>query len=93
MEPFGALLRGHDNPCGITACSATMIYMWMLIPHQRREQHFTDDELYNRRKALLADFGGHAGWIRDKMTRDDWINYRPLAAMLEGVPGRLNAPF
>ena len=68
---------------GITAYSATMIYMWMLTPHQRRERHFTEAELYNRLKALLADFGGHAGWIRDTMTRDDWINYRPLAAALQ----------
>lgn len=83
---MGEFFLGHENPCGITACSATMIYMWMLTPHQRREQHFTDDELYERLKALLADFGGHAGWIRDTMTRDDWINYRPLAAALQPRP-------
>jgi len=32
---------------------------------------------------LLHDFGGNAGWIRDNMTSDDWINYRPLAAALQ----------
>ena len=83
---MGEFFLGHDNPCGITACSATMIYMWMLTPHQRREQHFTEDELFDRLKALLADFGGHAGWIRDTMTRDDWLNYRPLAAALQPRP-------
>lgn len=77
---------GHANPCGITACAPDMVYMWMLTPHQRRERHFSDEELYTGLKALLADFGGNAGWIRDNMTRDDWINYRPLAAALQPGP-------
>ena len=77
---------GHDNPAGITACAEDMVYMWMLTPHARREQHFTDVELFDRLHALLADFGGNAGWIRDNMTRDDWINYRPLAAALQPKP-------
>ena len=83
---MGEFFLGHASPCGITACGKDSIYMWMLTPHQRRERHFTEDELYDRLKALLADFGGHAGWIRDTMTRDDWINYRPLAAALQPRP-------
>lgn len=77
---------GHENPCGITICGPDMIYMWMLTPHVRREKHFTDEELFTNLKALLTDFGGHAGWIRDNMTRADWINYRPLAAALQPKP-------
>jgi 2-polyprenyl-6-methoxyphenol hydroxylase-like FAD-dependent oxidoreductase len=52
----------------------------------RRKDHFTDEELFTNLKALLADFGGNAGWIRDNMTRDDWINYRPLAAAMQPKP-------
>lgn len=83
---YSEFFLGHANPCGITACAADMVYMWMLTPHEHREQHFTEEELYTRMKDLLADFGGNAGWIRDTMTRDDWINYRPLAAALQPKP-------
>ncbi|WP_404478497.1 FAD-dependent monooxygenase [Novosphingobium sp. BL-52-GroH] len=83
---MGEFYLGHDNPCGITICGPDAIYMWMLTPHQSREQHFTDEELFVTLKAQLADFGGHAGWIRDNMTPEDWINYRPLAAALQPRP-------
>lgn len=83
---MGEFYLGHANPCGITACGPDSIYMWMLTPHERKRNHFTEDELYTRLKSLLADFGGHAGWIRDTMTRADWINYRPLAAALQPRP-------
>lgn len=82
----GEFYLGHDNPAGITQCAPDMVYMWMLTPHERREHHFTDEELFERLHGLLADFGGNAGWIRDNMTRDDWINYRPLAAALQPKP-------
>jgi 2-polyprenyl-6-methoxyphenol hydroxylase-like FAD-dependent oxidoreductase len=77
---------GGDNPAGITPCGPDSIYMWMLTPHVRSKHHFTDEELFTKLKALLADFGGNAGWIRDNMTRGDWINYRPLAAAMQPKP-------
>jgi 2-polyprenyl-6-methoxyphenol hydroxylase-like FAD-dependent oxidoreductase len=83
---MGEFFLGGENPCGITPCGPDNIYMWMLTPHVRRKDHFTDEELFTNLKALLADFGGNAGWIRDTMTRDDWINYRPLAAALQPGP-------
>jgi 2-polyprenyl-6-methoxyphenol hydroxylase-like FAD-dependent oxidoreductase len=83
---MGEFYLGHDNPAGITRCAEDMVYMWMLTPHERREEHFTDAELFTNLKALLKDFGGNAGWIRDNMTSSDWINYRPLAAALQPKP-------
>lgn len=83
---MGEFYLGHENPCGITPCGEDNVYMWMLTPHTRSQRHFTDEELYTNLKALLADFGGNAGWIRDNMTREDWINYRPLAAALQPKP-------
>ena len=77
---------GHANPCGITACAAAKVYMWLLTPHVERESFMDEEELFTTLHALLADFGGHAGWIRDTMTREDWINYRPLAAALQPAP-------
>lgn len=42
-----------------------------------------DEELLFPLRENLAPFGGNVGWIRDNMTREDWINYRPLAAALQ----------
>ncbi|WP_408586999.1 FAD-dependent monooxygenase [Novosphingobium sp.] len=83
---IGEFFLGHANPCGITACGPDSVYMWMLTPHVERDTHMSEDELFDTLKSLLADFGGNAGWIRDTMTRDDWINYRPLAAVLQPGP-------
>ncbi|MFY8196594.1 MAG: FAD-dependent monooxygenase, partial [Novosphingobium sp.] len=80
---MGEFFLGHANPAGITACGPDTVYMWMLTPHIERECHMDEAELFNALKELLRDFGGNAGWIRDNMTRDDWINYRPLAAVLQ----------
>ena len=57
--------------------------MWMLTPHVPREAHMDDEELFTTLRENLAPFGGNAGWIRDNMTREDWVNYRPLAAVLQ----------
>ncbi|MDF8334029.1 FAD-dependent monooxygenase [Novosphingobium cyanobacteriorum] len=77
---------GHANPCGITACAADKVYMWLLTPHIERDSFMNDEELFTTLHGLLADFGGHAGWIRETMTSGDWINYRPLAAALQPAP-------
>lgn len=77
---------GHANPCGITACGTDKVYLWLLTPHVERESFMNEEQLFTALHALLADFGGHAGWIRDTMTRADWINYRPLAAALQPAP-------
>jgi 2-polyprenyl-6-methoxyphenol hydroxylase-like FAD-dependent oxidoreductase len=79
----GEFYFGHQFPAGITPCGVNKVYMWMLTPHVRREKHFDDVELYDNLKANLAPFGGSAGWIRDNMSRDDWVNYRPLVAALQ----------
>lgn len=82
----GEFYLGHRIPAGISRCGEEMVYLWMLTPHIHREVHFTDEELFGQLKENLADFGGNAGWVRDHMTRDDWINYRPLAAALQPAP-------
>ncbi len=83
----GEFYFGHPKfTVGITKCGENAVYLWMLTAHERREKHLDDEELYQGLKANLADFGGSAGWIRDNMTRDHWINYRPLAARLQPGP-------
>jgi 2-polyprenyl-6-methoxyphenol hydroxylase-like FAD-dependent oxidoreductase len=82
----GEMYFGHQYPAGITACGPDQVYMWMLTPHVRREKHFDDAELFDQLKANLAPFGGSAGWIRDNMQPGDWVNYRPLQAVLQPGP-------
>ena len=82
----GEFYLGHANLCGISACGPDAVYLWMLTPHVERETYMDDEERFVTLRALLADFGANAGWIRDAMTRDDWINYRPLVAALQPGP-------
>ena len=82
----GEFYMGHAIPCGITPCSPSEVYMWLLTAHQPRETFMTGEELFATLRGHLADFGGNAGWLRDNMTRSDDINYRPLAAVLQPKP-------
>ena len=86
MLETGEFYLGGEHVCGITACASDMVYLWMLTPHVRSKAHFTDTELYDRMKALLAPFGGSPAWIRETMQPSDWINYRPLMAAIQSVP-------
>lgn len=86
QDNMGEFYFGAENPCGITICGEDAVYLFLLTPHVERERFMTDEELFDAMKAHLAPFGGNAGWIRDNMTREDWINYRPLAAVLQPKP-------
>jgi len=85
-QDMGEFYFGSANPCGITICGEDAVYMFLLTPHEPREEYLNEEELFATLKGHLAPFGGNAGWIRDNMTRQDWINYRPLAASLQPGP-------
>ena len=85
-QDMGEFYFGAESPCGITICGDDAVYLFLLTRHEERETFMTDAELFEGMKAHLAPFGGNAGWIRDNMTRDDWINYRPLAAVCQPKP-------
>ena len=82
----GEMFFGHKYMVGITRCGADRIYLWLLTPHEERETHLSDAELLTEMKANLTGFSGSAGWVRDSMTSDDWVNYRPLAARIQPRP-------
>ena len=82
----GEMFFGHKYMVGITRCGEDRIYMWLLTPHEARESRLTEEELLGEMKARLADFGGNAGWVRDTMSDDDWVNYRPLEAKIQPRP-------
>lgn len=74
-----------DRYCGITACGTDAVYLWLVVPHTEGE-YIPEEEQYERLKGLLEPFGGSAGWIRDHMTPDDWVNFRPLEAVIQTRP-------
>jgi 2-polyprenyl-6-methoxyphenol hydroxylase-like FAD-dependent oxidoreductase len=82
----GEMYFGHKFTAGITRCGEDAVYLWLLTPHEKREVHLTDAELYHAMRDNLTDFGGNAGWVRDHMEPSDWVNYRPLAAAIQPGP-------
>lgn len=85
-QDMGEFYFGAAAPCGITICGEDAVYLFLLTEHVERERFMDEDELFDAMKAHLAPFGGNAGWIRDNMTKADWINYRPLAAVIQPKP-------
>jgi 2-polyprenyl-6-methoxyphenol hydroxylase-like FAD-dependent oxidoreductase len=76
---------GHDCPVGITACGPDAMYLWMLTPHEPGTW-FDEADGHDRLREKIADFGGTVGWVRDTMSASDWVNYRPLSAMIQPEP-------
>lgn len=82
----GEIFFGHRYMAGITRCGEDRIYLWLLTPHEDGQDRLEGEALVAQMKAHLADFGGNAGWVRDTMTAEDWVNYRPLAAKIQPRP-------
>jgi 2-polyprenyl-6-methoxyphenol hydroxylase-like FAD-dependent oxidoreductase len=61
------------------------VYLWVLT-EDREHRRIPEDQMHARLRAHIADFGGNVAWMRDQMTRDTWINYRPLEAALQPRP-------
>ena len=81
----GEMYFGGEHPAGITACGPNAVYMWMLTPHTD-PRIIPDDELRTLLRGHLTPFGGSVGWMRDHMTDETWINYRPLEAAIQPGP-------
>lgn len=81
----GEFFLGGIGTAGITPCAPDAMYLWLLTPHA--PGFWVEEErAHDQFRALLADFGGSAGWVRDNMRDTDWINYRPLSAALQPGP-------
>ena len=81
----GEFYFGHANPAGITACGPNAVYMWMLT-EDRAAERIPESEMHDRLRVHMAPFGGNIGWMRDRMTAETWINYRPLEAAIQPGP-------
>ncbi len=81
----GELYFGGDFPAGITPCGTNAVYLWMLTPHDD-PRIIPDDELRVRMRTKMGAFGGSAGWMRDQIDDQTWVNYRPLEAAIQPGP-------
>ncbi len=81
----GEMYFGHKFPAGITPCGPDTVYLWMLTPNEGA-RIIPDDELRTMMRAHMAPFGGSAGWMRDQINDQTWINYRPLEAAIQPLP-------
>jgi 2-polyprenyl-6-methoxyphenol hydroxylase-like FAD-dependent oxidoreductase len=81
----GEFYFGHKHPAGITACGPNAVYMWMLTEDNRSER-IPEAEMHDRLRSYMAPFGGNVAWMRDRMTPQTWINYRPLEAAIQPAP-------
>ena len=81
----GEFYYGHQYPCGLTLCGPDTMYLWLLTPHEPG-LWVDEDNGAELLKERLADFGGSAGWVRDNMDDQAFVNYRPLEAVLQPGP-------
>lgn len=81
----GEFYLGLSNPAGITPCDREHVYLWMLTPATSHE-HLSDAQLREQLRVHLQNFGGNVAWLRDHMTDQTFINYRPLSAALQPRP-------
>jgi len=78
----GEFYFGHEYPAGITLCGTDEMYLFLLTPDDGT-LWVEDDQAVDLLRERLADFGGNVAWIRDNMSKDDWVNYRPLEAIIQ----------
>jgi 2-polyprenyl-6-methoxyphenol hydroxylase-like FAD-dependent oxidoreductase len=81
----GEMYFGGAFPAGITPCGPDAVYLWMLTPHTD-PRIMADAELRTMMRDKMASFGGSAGWMRDQLNDQTWINYRPLEAAIQPGP-------
>lgn len=81
----GEFFTGHQNFVGITATGPASVYLFLLNPDPGPRRIEPADQPAILR-ALLADFGGNAGMIRDAIDADTPLVYRPLEAGYQPRP-------
>lgn len=81
----GEIYLGHRNLAGLTACSPDKCYVFMLNIDPDRTWIEPENWPATVRE-LLADFGGNMGAIRECVTGDTPVVYRPLETALQPPP-------
>lgn len=78
----GEFYFGHEFPVGITLCGPDQMYMWMLTPDDG-SVWVEEAEGLEMLRERIRPFGGTVAWIRENMSTEHWVNYRPLSAIIQ----------
>ena len=81
----GEIFLGHRHLAGLTACSPDKCYVFMLNIDPDRTWIEPEDFPATVRE-LLADFGGNLAAIREAVSGDTPVVYRPLESALQPPP-------
>lgn len=81
----GEIFLGHRHLAGLTACSPDKCYVFMLNIDPDRTWIEPEDFPETVRE-LLADFGGNLAPIREAVSSDTPVVYRPLESALQPPP-------
>ena len=81
----GEIFLGHRHLAGLTACSPTQCYVFMLNIDPDRTW-IEPEDFPETVRSLLADFGGNLATIRDAVTAETSVVYRPLETALQPPP-------
>lgn len=81
----GEIFLGHRHLAGITACSPDKCYVFMLNIDPDRTW-IEPEDFPETVRVLLADFGGNLATIRDAVTAETSVVYRPLESALQPPP-------
>ncbi len=76
---------GGPVTVGTVPVSQTQMYVWVL-EHAPNKPYVDPATQHTALRALLADFGGVVGMLRDDLNPDSTIVYRPLEALLVPAP-------
>jgi 2-polyprenyl-6-methoxyphenol hydroxylase-like FAD-dependent oxidoreductase len=77
----GRMFLGKTVKLGFTLCSPTQMYLY-LLEHVPGNPWRDKAAMPGLLRALMADFGGEAARLRDSITDDTPIIYRPLETIL-----------
>lgn len=76
---------GNRIKAGVTPASQDELFMWLLSPEPTDEFYEPERQL-SRLMDVLQGFGGAIGKVRDDLTPETDIVYRPLKAIILGKP-------
>lgn len=79
------LYLGASHKVGINPVSNDEMYMFVLVTESSKTRHDEKDWPF-KLKSLLAGFGGHIATIRENLSQDSRINYRPLETLVLPQP-------
>ena len=81
----GGMFYGPRNKAGINIVSADEMYLFLVqnVDHRRRPARRRMPELL---RAQLAEFEGWVGWVRERITDPERVDYRPLEVLMLPPP-------